>query len=150
MANKKGALHFEMIVMAVILLVIMGISLWYVTKGGTLFGAKYNQLEMQSQIQSCKAQSIVSPISFDNDFGKGQGDLFPDSCDICLGGNDAVDSDNDGMPDACDKQPDQAPARNAKMNEVCKGTWDDKKRQCVLQCYTNYMTGISPTPCPRA
>jgi hypothetical protein len=149
MLNKKG-MQWEMIVMAVILLVIMGISLWYVTKGGALFGSKYNQLELQSQIQSCKAQSVVSPTAFDNDFGKGQGDLFSDSCDICLGGNDAVDSDNDGMPDACDKEKTNPPAKNAKIGEVCNGTWDDKKGQCVRQCYTNYMTGTSATPCTRA
>lgn len=141
----------KIIIWAVPLLVLMIILIFYITKGGTTSSANYDKLFLKEKNQTCKLQGVILKTYADNDFGKGQGDLYPDSCDVCLGGDDATDRNGDGMPDACDKfPPTEMPPRGAKMSDVCKGTWNDKTQQCVLPCYTAYMTGKSPTPCPRA
>ncbi len=149
MLNKKGLDTMSWIIYAILALVFLGIGLYILTHGGTFTASGYNKLEQQSQIQSCRAQGAISPTPFDNDFGNNQGDLFPDSCDVCLGGDDAKDSDADGIPDACDPSS-NPPPKKPKPRDICKGTWYPEKGQCVLQCYTTYMTGKSSTPCQRA
>ena len=133
------------IVTAILLLALLGFGLYQVGKGGFLVSSKYNQFELQAQTQSCKAQAAMSPTFFDNDYSNNQGDRVPDSCEICLGGDNNRDSDNDGMPDACDNDPLNPPAKGMTMQKICKertisnhngaGTWDANKLQCRLTTY---------------
>ncbi len=154
MANKRGiSTIIAFIVVGIPLLVLMGILLFNLMKGSAAFGTKYNQVELLSRTKLCQSQGAISPTAFDNDFGKAQGDLYPDSCDLCLGGNDAADRDADGMPDACDDDPDNPPAKGMTLEKMCKeskgkGTW--KNDQCTLKCYKEYMAGKpGAMPCPR-
>jgi hypothetical protein len=141
MQNKRGMeMTLGVIVTAILLLALLGFGLYQVGKGGFLVSSKYNQFELQAQTQSCKAQAAMSPTFFDNDFSNNQGDGFPDSCDICLGGDNNRDSDNDGMPDACDKDPNNPPAKGETMDKICTGTWNKAKMQCTLQCYKDALT----------
>ncbi len=124
-----------MVVVAIPLLILLGIILFNLFRGQSLVGAKYNQLELQANARSCQSQAALSAVFFDNDFGRNQGDGYPDSCDVCLGGNDNNDKDLDGFPDACDKDPENQPDKKAKMKDICKGAWNAEKQQCRLDCY---------------
>lgn len=144
MQNKRG-LSFEFLVLAILALVIMGFGLYFVTKGGFLVSSNYNQYELQAKTQSCEAKAAYSTTFFDNDYGNNQGDQVPDSCEICLGGNNKNDADNDGMPNACDNDPTNPPEKGMTMSKICTtrtpsntnpaGTWDEKKFQCTLKTY---------------
>lgn len=146
--NKKGIeSHTLAIVIAAIpLLILLGIVLFNIFKGQLAFGTEYNRLELVAHSRSCQAQASLSAVRFDHDFGR-TGDGFPDGCDICLGGDDAVDKDSDGIPDACDDDPDNSPEKKTSMTEICKkanGSWDEKRKQCRRKCY-----GDPRSPCVR-
>ena len=140
MLNKKGMeITLGMIVIAIPLLILLGILLYNLFKSQTLVSGEYNKLQMLSKMQSCKSQGAFSQDYFDNDFGRAIGDKYPDSCDVCLGGDDAKDSDADGMPDACDNDPNNPPA--TKGEKICKSNlWDAKRMQCTLQCYKDALS----------
>lgn len=136
-------MSMRMVVVSIILLILLGILMYNLFRGQLFLGGKYNQFELQASLRSCKAQAVAAfdTAFFDNDYGKNQGDGFPDGCDLCKGGDDAKDQDVDGMPDACDNDPRNAPERGKRLGEICeeakggKGKWDQKRFQCTLPNY---------------
>jgi len=147
MLNKKG-LALETVIVAVLLLIVLVTISFNLWRSQTLFGAKYNELELKTNARSCQAQGALAEVKFDKDFGN-MGDGFPDGCDLCLGGDDAQDKDNDGIPDSCDPDDENPPEKKMTLKSLCeskevKGTWNDKKKQCKLPCY------LKTPPCTRA
>ena len=135
--NKRGLIQIDVLIYMILALVVFISVLYYFMHSSSLFGTKYNGLELQAKTQACQSRGALNPSVFDNDFGVGKGDGFPDGCDVCLGGNDAVDENGDGMPDACEaeKYKVNAPPTGTHMEDLCKGTWDKKLSHCVLDCY---------------
>ncbi len=132
--QKRGAeLALNMIIIAALSLVVLFFGMTYLIRSGMVFGKTYNEIALKADARSCQAQGALAEVMFDRDFGA-IGDKFPDNCDFCLGGDDGQDQDDDGIPDACDKEPCQASERGKKMSELCKG-FDPAKNQCRLDCY---------------
>jgi hypothetical protein len=139
MRNKRGVeLTLNTMIVAILLLVLLVIGVAMLTRSGKTQGAAYNELELKSKLSGCRASAALSEVVFDKDFSGAKGDGYPDSCDICLGGNDGQDTDADGVPDACDNDPCAKPERGVNLEEVCtkaRGTWTESKQQCRLACY---------------
>jgi hypothetical protein len=122
-----------------------------VVAGNVLFGFKGPQIIDKQLLEKSKAvcrESRIIPDGpvYDNDYGNNVGDGYPDSCDICLGGDDSIDTDRDGIPDACDNE-NKKPAKGITLESICKlvsGEWKEAIRQCTLQCY-----GDMQNPCQR-
>jgi hypothetical protein len=63
-------------------------------------------------------------------------DGYPDNiqrmgiwCDSCLGGDDNVDDDGDGIPDKCDKNPNTPRDGKTSIDKEC--TWDATSKRCT-------------------
>ena len=140
----------EMGIAAALLLLLLAIVGFQLLKGGAFFGAEANKLELLASARSCQSTATLGATFFDNDYGDNKGDTFPDGCDLCKGGDDAKDTDRDGIPDACDDNPDLPYERKTKLGAICKNaktnnvapecynpkpSWDEGKRQCTLACY---------------
>jgi hypothetical protein len=157
MNNKRGAqLALETIIVGIIVLVVLGVLLYNWYKGSAGFSAGYSRLDRLREYGQCKSLGQVSSGYFDNDYGGNSGDKFPDSCDVCWGGDDRVDCDKDGIPNECDDDPASLPERKKPMAEICAskiGEWKDDKR-CVLACRKdiNAITckPLQFNPCPEA
>lgn len=152
MKNKKGISPVMWaVIAAILLLVLAGFLLWFMQRG--MFGGvgvTMTRAEMKAFTRQCKVEARLAAGEFiDADFGPGEGDGFPDSCDPCLGGN-ATDQDLDGIPDLCDDDPCSFPEkRKFNMRQICEnsyavknvkldgkkveGKWDDKGNRCVLK-----------------
>lgn len=166
MKDKKGISQLMTIIVFIIpILVVAGIILWNLAKGGAFLGGTTTELELKATSRSCLAQpGIDARAPFDADFGTAGGDGYPDTCDLCLGGDDSLDADGDGIPDACDNDPNNPPEkRKYTMVKICEGNefgyknryggayWDTRKEQCVLNCYHELGVGGTKNknyPCP--
>ncbi|MBI4450510.1 hypothetical protein HY642_00920 [Candidatus Woesearchaeota archaeon] len=155
--NRKGIeLTMTTIIIAILLLLVL---LWYtgaLAKIASFFSSAVTPETIRQKIQGCEI--ITSrQRGIDNDFPGKTGDGLADTCDICLGGDDHLDQNNNGIPDACDctvaftmdgkcgaEDKDWAPAgsslkaacNKAKMCEK-DDCWNDAKGQCVLPCYAD-------------
>lgn len=155
MRSKRGVeLGLNTIIVAILLMVLLVIGISMLTRSGRTQGAAYNELELKSKLSGCRASAALSEVVFDKDFSGAKGDGYPDSCDICLGGDDGQDSDADGVPDACDNDPCGKAERSLKLAEVCaqaRGTWTESKQQCRLACYRSQAGCAQKSPteyCP--
>jgi hypothetical protein len=146
MRAKRGMMPLELIVAAIPLLILLGFLLYFMFNSQTAFGASYNKMQVQANERACLAQAGLAATVFDNDFGRNQGDGYPDSCDICLGGDDNKDSDGDGIPDACDDDRDNPPKKGIGLKQACEhakggaGKWNEARQQCMLPCYPPLVT----------
>jgi len=100
----------------------------------------------------CKAEMDKQYPPTDTDVN-GAGDGFPDYvqrmgvwCDSCLGGDDNVDSDGDGIPDACDKHPNTPMDSKSSIDKECN-VWNKDVKRCFVDATTenNYISKYSKT-----
>jgi hypothetical protein len=157
MHSKRGFTTIEIIVFVVPIVLVAIIILFNLGWSQAGFSKQYNSLQLLSKIQACKIDGQLNPKAVDVDFSKAKGDGYPDdACDVCLGGDDAKDDgDMDGMPDACDNEPKNRPAKGVTFKQVCEGakgpggpgTWNEEKMQCTLKCYSGRALNPSLT-CP--
>jgi len=138
------------VVAVVLLLALLGVGLYQLYKGQTTVGTAYNKLAVQAEIGACKTSAMTATGFRDDDFGPNAGDSFPDICDTCLGGDDGIDADLDGIPNACDDDPNKAPAKKS-MEDICRdagkrvratGQYAKESKQCTL-------VGLYAKPHPR-
>ena len=134
--NKKADMSMQTIAIAILVLLVVIVVSVLLYQGSSPASKEVSSYARQLSISSCERKGI-SGTAFDNDFGKGKGDGFPDSCDVCLGGDDRNDYDADYIPDACDDEP-KKPAKKANLKEICEnagGIWKKDTKQCELKCY---------------
>ena len=106
--------------LAVVFVVVLGI--WRPTASEAATIGSY--AELKSRDGTCKYKTQTSEVKLpDTD-----NDERADVCDICLGADNKQDRDADGLPDGCDKEPDDSsvvvcsvPIKNDK-NKRCQAT----------------------------
>ena len=130
--KKAQGLSFSMIIIAILCLVILIILSYFIY---TRFGSAnkvFSTQELKIKNDACRLKGSradrqgIEYADIDNDG-------YPDSCDICVGGDNLKDKDLDGMPDACDKYPDKQPRKKEKIADICKHIWDKETERCILK-----------------
>jgi cytoskeletal protein RodZ len=148
--KKTGQMSLEILVSVGLLLIIFAVIWWiFIKKPAETSNEFFNTQSAQLKTDVCKMQGIrgtAEGISFkDRD-----SDKYPDSCDICIGGDNKIDGDLDGMPDACDNEPEKKPTKQITFQKMCEdskvgGKWVESaitagaekstSGQCVLRKY---------------
>ncbi|MBI4144148.1 hypothetical protein HY486_02790 [Candidatus Woesearchaeota archaeon] len=144
----------EMFVIILLLLVFAGVVLFGVFPNISQILRTGGAVATEYATKSCKAFPALTSIireakPLDQDFGKNQGDEYPDSCDVCLGGDDENDKDADKIPDKCDNSPNKASSSAiSECKKVCKqysppntDCWDYQGIRCILPCYPGCTRG---------
>ena len=138
--KKVGGMSFQtilMIVALVFLAIIMAISM-NPTKSffGEITSAKLvaSKAKCATQTEELNIQKgVVSKDNLD-------GDDYADFCDVCAYqektgkwvGNNKQDADRDGMPDACDPEPnDEAVIVSCDSDKNLE--WNKKKTRCIIK-----------------
>lgn len=137
---KKGAMSWQVILMMVA--AVGGVVLIVVYAGGfrtggrtiTQLSAAHVSLPACERLGEQKAERSITQ-TWDLD-----GDGLPNSCEVCVGGNDYEQTDDDRLPDPCDADPLSAPGKGKpykNIKESCLkaeggGRWNPKTLQCCL------------------
>lgn len=105
MTSQKGiALTFRTIIIALILLAVLGFALYMIAVYLVPKGIAIGKLG-PAQDQLCLAKGRMLRER-GIEFVDADGDERPDYyCDSCVPGNNDIDADADGVPDACDAGP---------------------------------------------
>ncbi|NQV09293.1 hypothetical protein HQ529_05575 [Candidatus Woesearchaeota archaeon] len=114
MKMKKAASMLRTIGDFILVFAVVGFAIYFLS-GGTLFAMDFTKSAISDiEISSCEDDEDV----VDND-----NDNICDKYDDCLGGNNEEDADGDKIPDACDKDKDDADI--AKCKYVAKSEYND-------------------------
>jgi len=127
MRNKKGISGMGATLLALAILVLLIVILAFgINK---YFGTGYTHFDktiVMATREACKLKMNTQSPPRDDDH-----DGLPDyaeikgvPCDLCLGGDDNIDSDSDAIPDACDSNPN---------NPWDSDSTDDKKEAANLE-----------------
>lgn len=154
--NKKGAGESPIInwviLIAIMVVAFIFIKMFIIDAAGSNFSSQIAKIKSESCITNGERAKATGTVPLDRDFGPTSGDGYPDACDICLGGNNKLDADLDGMPDACDNDPSKPPSKGMSSKAVCENgsgnernektqrtersaKWNPETGQCVLDCY---------------
>lgn len=131
--TKKGfGIDSQTLLYAALFVIVIGVGIWLQSSNIMKPLQRFSTEDLK--LQTMKCQSEVQ-----NNILKGQSyiDIDKDQCldsyDACLGG-DNTDKDLDGLPDACDKNPDDPTIIECKDKHIS----DINSMQC---CTEGYMTG---------
>ena len=128
----KGQVIGKLVPLVLTLLVIAAVSyLVYniFSPGGQYFDSEATRIAMEKcKFDGQRNDNLLKIALYE---GHPDGDLYPDVCDICPIGNSELDSDADGMPDACDSK-DKDPSDNS-CDKDLKLKLDKKRNRCICK-----------------
>jgi hypothetical protein len=127
------------IVLAIVAVIILG---GVFQRGIEAHQSTYSEITLEANRKACLGQGKwkgcgTNIVDKDND-------CAADSCDKCLGGNDNVDKNGDGIPDACEPI-NFLPDKDTSLADICNGApkcdddkcWVEERGQCKRSCYPN-------------
>lgn len=136
----KKALATETVVVMVLCLVVMVVLIAIFLKPANEAKNTVSSTIARERLQLCLAQgrqtALLSPASLQD----ADRDGYPDSCDVCIGGDDGLDANGDGVPDACEPagtffKPSDSVEKACNTAQGCSRSpcWEPKRKVCVLR-----------------
>lgn len=132
--NKKAMDQMWWVVIGAIMALFLLAVFFFIFKG-PIFGAssQINVVMLQKSRDACQNEMDKPYPPTDEDK-----DGFPDNiqrlgfwCDLCLGGNDNLDDDGDGVPNECDKNANTPfDPKKSSFEDECKNP-DKGKNRCI-------------------
>ena len=121
------------VIIIVVILIFAAVTLYAGNKTWSSTFSTIDSEKLQGSRDACIAEmQTKTPKPTDKDL-----DGFADNtkksgvwCDLCLGGDDALDDDGDGVPDDCDKTPDTPFDKKSSFEKECTN-WNKDTKRCT-------------------
>jgi len=123
--TKKGELGFVEIIALVLAAVVAVVSIGIFMPPASHASRFFSTTVLESDDSICLLKT-KKDIELGKKITDTDNDRRDDGCDICVNGKNTEDRDKDGMPDCCDKYPDDS------TKIVCGGTLT-KDERCICQ-----------------
>jgi hypothetical protein len=105
--NKKGAMDRDTVLGFLVGILVLAVIFYMIYKYSSGSFTQLNSEQLRQSRDACKAEmnKIPKPTDADNDGLPDNMQKLGVWCDLCVGGDDNLDDDGDGVPNACDINP---------------------------------------------
>ncbi len=148
---KKAVSPLGIIAGMIIVLVVIFTVIYIIRTKAEAAGSLMTSQELRFLREGCelrgKALRMENPsllARVDRDLPGNNSDGYPDSCDFCIGGSDATDNDDDGIPFDCDDNDDPvggARKSGVTLKSICEGKcppnskWKETNQCDIRPCH---------------